>query len=134
MKLNNNTGTDNTSTATAATTIHDQRLRMLKDTKQNLSNNPDWPILQSWHIVNGAFLVQQELLETINIIQSSDHVDGLKLLSYYGFLVRCSTIWQGLESIVNKFGPQRQKRQSSISTFSHISYPPSSQGTLHAQE
>ncbi|KAI7856743.1 aluminum activated malate transporter-domain-containing protein [Circinella umbellata] len=153
MKFNNNTGTDNTSTATAATTIHDRvtptkallenfedslwvmrkLATMLKDTKKKLSDEPDWPILQ-WHVMNGTSLVQQELLDTINIIRSSDHVDGLKLLSYYGFLVRCSTIWQGLESIVNKLGPQRQKRQSSVSTFSHVSYPPSSQGILHAQE
>ncbi|KAI9271900.1 aluminum activated malate transporter-domain-containing protein [Phascolomyces articulosus] len=105
---------------------------MLKDTKRKLSDEPDWPMLQ-WRVMNGTSLVQQELLETIRISQNSDAVDGLKLLSYYGFLVRCSTIWQGLESIVNELGPQPQIRRSG-SSFSRVSYPPSSQGTLHAQE
>ncbi|KAI8140796.1 aluminum activated malate transporter-domain-containing protein [Fennellomyces sp. T-0311] len=103
---------------------------MLKDTKIKLSEEPDWPLLR-WRVMNGTMLVQQELKQTISISKESDCVDGLKLLSYYGFLVRCSTIWQGLESIVNNLGPERRR---SLSTLSRVSYPPSLQGTLHAQE
>lgn len=100
---------------------------MLKDTKRNLADDNDWPLL--WQQVHqGKCHVQYELSQAIYISRESNSIDGLKLLSYYGFLVRCSMIWQGLETIVKELGPW------DVSSSGQGPYPPMPTEMIHAQE
>lgn len=103
---------------------------MLKDTRRKLSEESEWSMIQC-RVENGTIQIQRELLQTIEMSKSSHSVDGLKLLSYYGFLVRCATIWQGLERVVQELGPQHRPLSTAPSS---VSFPSSSGDTLHAQE
>ena len=102
---------------------------MLKDTRRKLSEESEWTMIQ-WRVQHGTIQIQRELLQTIDMSKSSQSIDGLKLLSYYGFLVRCATIWQGLEQVVNELGPQHRPLSTAPSSVSF----PSMGETLHAQE
>ncbi|CDS09250.1 hypothetical protein LRAMOSA10610 [Lichtheimia ramosa] len=103
---------------------------MLKDTRRKLSEESEWTMIQ-WRVENGTIQIQRELLQTIEMSKSSESIDGLKLLSYYGFLVRCATIWQGLERVVQELGPKHRPLSTAPSS---VSFPSASGDTLHAQE
>lgn len=78
---------------------------ILKDYTKPLSEFPeDWLDIDRM-VTNGNLHIQRELKQTIRISMDGHHIDGLKLLSYYGFLVRCSMIWDGLKTVVEKLSP-----------------------------
>lgn len=85
-------------------TIMRQLADMLSNTKQRMSQQADWNDLRQ-RVSDGNLQVQSELSQAIRIGMISPSVDGLNLLSYYGFLVRLSQIWQGLCTIVTEVGP-----------------------------
>ncbi|KAI8084655.1 aluminum activated malate transporter-domain-containing protein [Halteromyces radiatus] len=89
---------------------------MLKDRHHKLSDHPDWYRLGQ-RVHQGQSHIQHELVQLVQL--AGDNVDGMKLVSYYGFLVRCAMIWAGLNAVIDKLGPQwhaRRSRHSSSST------------------
>ncbi|RCI05203.1 hypothetical protein CU098_013114 [Rhizopus stolonifer] len=79
--------------------------RILKDYKRSLSDfAEDWVEIDRM-VTNGNLHIQRELKQTVKAGMYSHNLDGLKLLSYYGFLVRCSMIWDGLKTVVEKLSP-----------------------------
>ncbi|KAG0175036.1 hypothetical protein DFQ30_001033 [Apophysomyces sp. BC1015] len=84
---------------------------MLKDNQRPLSEYPDWYLLER-AVSKGHMHITNELQQTLQMDTLSD-MDGVKLLAYYGFLVRCSMIWEGLKVVVEKLGPQVSSRRSS---------------------
>lgn len=96
---------------------------MLKDRQRRLREHPDWYTLQ--RLVNkGQSLIQIELAQLVQLsakeTTSSAPLDGLKLISYYGFLVRASMVWEGLNDMVDQLGPQWHSRRSSITTLNPL--------------
>ncbi|PHZ12565.1 uncharacterized protein RHIMIDRAFT_282546 [Rhizopus microsporus ATCC 52813] len=78
---------------------------ILKEHNRPLSDfSEDWVEIHRM-VHAGTFHAQQELKETIKIGIHHHNMDGLKLLSYYGFIVRCSMIWDGLKTVVDKLSP-----------------------------
>ncbi|KAI9016454.1 hypothetical protein CLU79DRAFT_889655 [Phycomyces nitens] len=69
---------------------------MLKDGEQNLSEHPDWPIVRLT-ILRGSIYIQQGLAV---MTENSKEDVANKSLVHYGFMIRCSMIWQSLEIIV----------------------------------
>ncbi|KAI9263767.1 aluminum activated malate transporter-domain-containing protein [Sporodiniella umbellata] len=78
---------------------------ILKDNQRPLSDfKEDW--VRIHRMVNaGIAHAQRELKETLRIGNEHTNMDGLKLISYYGFLVRCSMIWDGLKTVVDQLSP-----------------------------
>ncbi|KAL0079511.1 hypothetical protein F4703DRAFT_1918868 [Phycomyces blakesleeanus] len=70
---------------------------MLRDGEQNLSDHPDWPIVRLT-IFRGSIYIQQGLAEMTE--DNQNEMIGSKSLIHYGFMIRCSMIWQSLEIIV----------------------------------
>lgn len=78
---------------------------ILKNSARPLSEFPDDWLDIDRMVTNGNLHIQRELRQTIRVGMEGQHLDGLKLLSYYGFLVRCSMIWDGLKTVVEKLSP-----------------------------
>ncbi|KAI8344514.1 aluminum activated malate transporter-domain-containing protein [Chlamydoabsidia padenii] len=93
---------------------------MLKDRQRRLREHPDWYILQ--RLVNkGQAQIQLELAQVVGLgVDNDGSLDGLKLISYYGFLVRSAMIWEGLNDMVDQLGPQWHSRRSSITTLNPL--------------
>jgi hypothetical protein len=79
--------------------------KILKNHKKSLSEFPDDWIDIDRMVTAGNLHIQRELKLIIKVAMYTDNTDGLKLLSYYGFLVRCSIIWDGLKTVVEKLSP-----------------------------
>ncbi|KAI7890866.1 aluminum activated malate transporter-domain-containing protein [Mucor mucedo] len=79
--------------------------RILKDYNRPLSEFPDDWLEIDRMVTAGNLHIQRELRQTVKIGMHGENMDGLKLLSYYGFLVRCSMIWDGLRTVVEKLSP-----------------------------
>lgn len=78
---------------------------ILKDHRKPLSEFlDDWLDIDRM-VTAGNLHIQRELKLIIKVAMYTDNTDGLKLLSYYGFLVRCSMIWDGLKTVVEKLSP-----------------------------
>lgn len=87
-----------------------QLATILQDTTRTLNEDSEWALIQH-RVVLGVHYAQHELAQTIVAAAKPNNlVDRLTLLTYYGFLVRCCTAWQGLESIVNELGPQQSRK------------------------
>lgn len=79
--------------------------KILKDYNRPLSEFPeDWMDIDRM-VTAGNLHIQRELRQTVKIGMHGENMDGIKLLSYYGFLVRCSMIWDGLRTVVEKLSP-----------------------------
>jgi hypothetical protein len=79
--------------------------QILKDHRKPLSEFPDdWMEIDRM-VTAGNLHIQRELRQTVKAGMYADNLDGLKLLSYYGFLVRCSMIWDGLKTVAEKLSP-----------------------------
>lgn len=79
--------------------------KILKDYNRPLSEFPDDWLEIDRMVTAGNLHIQRELRQTVKIGMHGENMDGLKLLSYYGFLVRCSMIWDGLRTVVEKLSP-----------------------------
>jgi hypothetical protein len=79
---------------------------ILKQKNKPLSEFPDEWVVIDRMVTTGNQYINQELRKTVRTGMYSDEVaDGLQLLSYYGFLVRCSMMWDGLKSITDNLSP-----------------------------
>lgn len=79
--------------------------KILKDYNRPLNEFPDDWLDIDRMMTAGNLHIQRELKQTLKIGMYGENMDGLKLLSYYGFLVRCSMIWDGLRTVVEKLSP-----------------------------
>ncbi|CEP11152.1 hypothetical protein [Parasitella parasitica] len=79
--------------------------KILKDHRSPLSAFPDDWLEIDRMVTAGNLHIQRELKLIIKVAMYTGNADGLKLLSYYGFLVRCSMIWDGLKTVVEKLSP-----------------------------
>ncbi|KAK4512775.1 uncharacterized protein ATC70_003481 [Mucor velutinosus] len=79
--------------------------KILKDHRKSLSEFPDDWLDIDRMVTAGNLHIQRELKLIIKVAMYTHNTDGLKLLSYYGFLVRCSMIWDGLKTVVEKLSP-----------------------------
>ncbi|KAI8639520.1 aluminum activated malate transporter-domain-containing protein [Parasitella parasitica] len=79
--------------------------KILKNHRKPLSAFPDDWLEIDRMVTAGNLHIQRELKLIIKVAMYTDNTDGLKLLSYYGFLVRCSMIWDGLKTVVEKLSP-----------------------------
>ncbi|CAO0801494.1 unnamed protein product [Mucor circinelloides] len=79
--------------------------KILKNHRKPLSEFPDDWLDIDRMVTVGNLHIQRELKLIIKVAMYTDNTDGLKLLSYYGFLVRCSMIWDGLKTVVEKLSP-----------------------------
>ncbi|EIE81408.1 hypothetical protein RO3G_06113 [Rhizopus delemar RA 99-880] len=78
---------------------------ILKDRQRPLSDfKEDWLEIHRM-VAAGNAHAQRELKETVQIGMNHQNMDGYKLLSYYGFLVRFSAIWDGLKTVVDLLSP-----------------------------
>ncbi|CAO3686774.1 unnamed protein product [Rhizopus stolonifer] len=102
---------------------------ILKNNQRPLSDfKEDW--VQIHRMVNaGSAHAQRELKETVRIGMEHNNMDGLKLISYYGFLVRCSMVWDGLKTVVDQLSPLNGtlSRAPSISEGSNNSSLPNAE-------
>jgi hypothetical protein len=79
--------------------------QILKNHRKPLSEfSDDWMEIDRM-VTAGNLHIQRELRQTVKAGMYAHNLDGLKLLSYYGFLVRCSMIWDGLKTVVEKLSP-----------------------------
>jgi hypothetical protein len=79
---------------------------ILKEYKRPISEFPDEWLEIDRMVTAGNLHIQRELKQTVKIsMYGGENMDGLKLLSYYGFLVRCSMIWDGLRTVSEKLSP-----------------------------
>ncbi|KAG0174760.1 hypothetical protein DFQ30_002953 [Apophysomyces sp. BC1015] len=77
---------------------------ILRNDKRKLSEYPhEWAEIRRV-VIAGKRQIQRELEQTIEVSVFSQ-ADGLKLLSYYAFLVRCYFIWEELYTVVEKLSP-----------------------------
>lgn len=106
---------------------------ILKDHTKPLSAfSSDWQDIDC--IVNeGHLLIQLELSRLVKLSMYEEEIDGLKLLTYYGFVVRCSMIWEGLKTVAEKLTPLKgtMSRTSSIGVSST---PLPNQEVIHAPD
>ncbi|KAI8059213.1 hypothetical protein BC940DRAFT_351254 [Gongronella butleri] len=86
---------------------------ILKDHRHHLSEHPDWLDLER-KVQKGHSHIQQELKQLIALGVEGHAMDGVKAISYYGFLVRTSMIWDGLVTIVQQLGPGWHSRRPSL--------------------
>lgn len=108
---------------------------ILKDHQRPLSDfGEDWAEIHRMVAV-GHIHAQRELKETVKIGIHRDNMDGYKLIAYYGFLVRCSMIWEGLKTVVDKLSPLNGtlSRASSCRSGS-TGTPLPSRDVIHAPE
>ncbi|KAF7720898.1 hypothetical protein EC973_005799 [Apophysomyces ossiformis] len=76
---------------------------ILKDTHRKLLDYPEeWAELRKTALICRR-QIRTELEQTVQVSAFSQ-TDGLTLLSYYAFLVRCYFIWDELLAIINKLG------------------------------
>ncbi|KAI8993257.1 aluminum activated malate transporter-domain-containing protein [Pilobolus umbonatus] len=87
-------------------------LRVMRKLSVVLSdiNTPLKEFTDDWIEINrlitaGTLHIQNELKQTVQVAMYYQNMDGLKTISYYGFLVRCSMIWDGLMTVAEKLGP-----------------------------
>lgn len=87
--------------------LHVMRMlgKILKDYNTPVSEFPDEWLEIDRMITAGNLHIQRELKQTVKMSMYGENMDGLKLLSYYGFLVRCSMIWDGLRTVAEKLSP-----------------------------
>ncbi|RCH88898.1 hypothetical protein CU098_006224 [Rhizopus stolonifer] len=78
---------------------------ILKEHQRPLSDfTEDWADIHRM-LATGNLHAQRELKEMVKIGIHNKNMDGYKMISYYGFLVRCSMIWDGLKTVVDKLSP-----------------------------
>ncbi|KAI9256244.1 aluminum activated malate transporter-domain-containing protein [Sporodiniella umbellata] len=78
---------------------------ILKNHQRPLSDFSDeWSDIHRL-LASGNLHAQRELKEMMCIGLNHPNMDGHKLISYYGFLVRSSMIWEGLKTIVDQLSP-----------------------------
>ncbi|KAI8376952.1 aluminum activated malate transporter-domain-containing protein [Blakeslea trispora] len=79
--------------------------RILKSYRQSLSDfSEDWVEIDRM-TAHGNQHIQRELSQIVKQCVNSQEIDGLQALSYYGFLVRCAMIWDGLKTVTEKLSP-----------------------------
>lgn len=79
--------------------------QILKEHRKPLSEFPDDWLEIDRMVTAGNLHIQRELRQIVKAGMNEQNLDGLKLLSYYGFLVRCSMVWDGLKTVVEKLSP-----------------------------
>ncbi|KAI8890905.1 hypothetical protein K501DRAFT_305381 [Backusella circina FSU 941] len=89
---------------------------ILKERNKPLSSFLDEWAFMDRMVTAGSHFIQRELRQ---LIKYTDDYDNIRLLSYYGFLVRCSVIWEGLRTILDKLSPLNGtlSRASSLGTL-----------------
>ncbi|KAI8369138.1 aluminum activated malate transporter-domain-containing protein [Choanephora cucurbitarum] len=78
---------------------------ILKNYRQSLSEfSEDWVEIDRM-TASGNQHIQRELRQIVKQCVDYKELDGLQTLSYYGFLVRCAMIWDGLKTVTEKLSP-----------------------------
>lgn len=93
-----------------------QLAAILKEKDKPLSIFLDEWAFMDRMVTAGSHFIQRELRE---LVKYSEGYDNIKLLSYYGLIVRCSVIWEGLRTILDKLSPLNGtlSRASSLGTL-----------------